>query len=419
MPKIPTPLTDTKIKTTKPKEKEYELHDGQGLSLIVKPNSSKIWRFRYISPLTKKRRKKSLGSYPNVTLSNAREQRGNILMFLQDGIDPIEKEKQDSKKEKAQDSGLFINVMNEWFERQKPNITAVTYKKKYQVFVSSVVPFFENKHMKDITKLELLHVLEEKQKTATETASRLFNYLSNLWGYAVLKDYCEYNYLANINKNDVLTKKRVVNNYAKITDEKTFKELVNSIYTYKGTPSIANALKLVLHIPLRATNLCNLKWSYIDFDNKVLTIPRDLMKTKNHNLNDFIMPLTDEVIKILEEQKEYSTIYTNIREFVFIGNDNKKPINTESPNQALTRLGFTASKKQSIHSFRSSFRTIAEEKQEEHQASEKIMESILDHSKDTKVESAYKNKVSYLAQQKPLLEWWSNYICSLLEKTAN
>ena len=44
-------------------------------------------------------------------------------------------------------------------------------------------------------------ILEEKEKVAKETASRLYNYLSNLWAYAVLKDYCEYNYLANINES--------------------------------------------------------------------------------------------------------------------------------------------------------------------------------------------------------------------------
>ncbi|MBU0924429.1 site-specific integrase, partial [bacterium] len=266
---------------------------------------------------------------------------------------------------------------------------------------------------KDITKLELLHLLEEKEKTAKETASRLFNYLSNLWAYAVLKDYCEYNYLSNINKNDVLVEKRVKNNYEKITDEKIFKELVNKIYNYVGTPSIKNALKFVLHIPLRAYNLCYLKWKYIDFDNKLLTIPRDLMKVKNHNLPDFQLPLTDEVISILIEQKEFCTKYASLKEFVFVGNDNINPINRESPNQALTRMGFTAEKKQSLHSFRGSFRTILEEKQDEHNVNDKIMESILDHHKDSKVVQAYKNKVNYLEQQKPLMNFWSDYILRL------
>jgi integrase len=413
MPKVPTQLTDTKLSKAKPKEKSYTLPDGKGLHLLIKPNGSKIWEFVFISPITKKRRKKSLGSYPNVTLEKAREQRSNNHVLLQDKKDPVEEERKKEQEEKASDKGLFENVMNEWFKRQKNQLTEVTYKKKYQVFVSSVLPYFRDKQIKDITKLELLHVLEEKEKTAKETASRLFNYLSNLWGYAVLKDYCEYNYLANINKNDVLVEKRVVTNYSKITDEETFKELVNKTYKYKGSVSIKNALRLVLHIPLRAYNLCNLKWEYIDFKEKVLTIPRELMKVKNPNLPPFKVPLTDEVINILENQKEYSSLYAPLKEFVFIGTNNVKPINTESPNQALRRMGFAAEKQQTLHSFRGTFRTILEEKQEEHNISEKIMESILDHHTDTKVVKAYKNKVSYLEQQKPLMKYWSEFIMSL------
>lgn len=417
MPKVPTPLQDTQIKKAKPKDKDYTLADGKGLHLLIKTSGVKIWEFIFISPLTKKRRKKSLGNYPNVTLAVAREKRSNNLMLLEKKIDPVEYEKEQEQKEKANNNGLFQNVMNEWFERQKKTLADVTYVRKYSLFESFVLPYFKDKHIKDITKLELLHLLEEKEKTAKETASRLYNYLSNLWAYAVLKDYCEYNYLANINKNDVLIEKRIKNNYEKITNETIFKELVNKTYNYNGSVSIKNALKFVLHIPLRAFNLCFLKWSYIDFDKKLLTIPRNEMKVKNHNLPDFQLPLTDEVISILNNQKEFCTLFTNdLKEYVFIGTDNKNPINRESPNQALTRMGFTAEKKQSLHSYRGSFRTIAEEKQQEHNIDKRIMESILDHHKESKVEQAYKNKINYIELQKPLLNWWSDYILSLKDE---
>ena len=413
MPKVVTPLNERKIINAKPKESNYTLTDGNGLQLLIKSSGVKIWEFVFTSPITKKRRKKTFGSYPIITLAKARTLKNEYLTLISNGIDPVEQIKEIEKDKIQNDKSLFQNVMNEWFERQKEQLVDVTYKTKYRIFTTSVLPYLRNKHMQDITKLDLLHILEEKEKTAKETASRLYNYLSNLWAYAVLKDYCEYNYLANINKNDILLKKRITKNYPKITEEPILKELVNSIYNYNGSHSIRNALKFVLHIPLRAYNLCSLKWEYINFKNKTLVIPRNLMKVKNHNLNDFQLPLTDEVINILLEQKEFLTLYTELREYIFIGTDNINPINRESPNQALMRMGFTANKKQSLHSFRGTFRTIVEEKQPEHQVSEKIMESILDHNKDSKVELAYKNKVNYFEQQKPLLNWWSNYILSL------
>ena len=67
----------------------------------------------------------------------------------------------------------------------------------------------------------------------------------------------------------------------KITDIQILKKLVVSIYSNEdGSISIQNALKLVLHLPLRPENLANLKWEYINFENKTLVIPRAMMKVK-------------------------------------------------------------------------------------------------------------------------------------------
>lgn len=477
MPKIPTPLTDSKIANSKPKKDDYVLVDGNGLRLLVKKNGLKIWEFIYSSPtqtekrktlikddnkndvldgngnktynitIAPKRRKKSLGNYlqkdnfkeiekekeklsfdtltdleilnlKNVSLATARKIRTKYIQLVKSGIDVIEYHKELEIKESAKDSELFENVVNEWFTtNQKKKLVEETYDRKYQVFVSSVLPYFENRYIKNITKTELETLLKEKEKTARETASRLYNYLFNLWEFATNKEYCISNPFKKMVKSNILLEKKVTRNYEKITDEETFKELVNEIYNNtKIVPSMKNALKFVIHIPLRANNLCNLKWSHIDFDKKLLTIPRDEMKIKDVNLPDFKLPLTDEVINILNNQKEFCTKYTELKEYVFIGNDNINPINKESPNRALTRMGFTAKKKQSLHSFRGSFRTIADEKFQEHNTRDVVMESVLDHYKLTQVEKAYLNKVSYLPQQKPLLEWWSNYIVNLLNK---
>ncbi len=267
MPKVPTPLTDTKISKAKPiKNKDYTLADGRGLQLLVKSNGTKLWEFVFTSPVTKKRRKKSLGIYfekdnykdnetkdddknkidlsklsdleilniKNVSLSTVRKLRSKYIQFISSGIDPVEYLNELEQQEKLKDSGLFENVMNEWFEKQKKTLSDGTYIRKLQLFRSFILPRFKDKHIKNITKAEILKILEDKEKTAPETAFRLFNYLSNLWSYAVLKDYCEYNYLANINKKDVLVEKRISKNFEKITDELIFKELVNKIYNYDG-----------------------------------------------------------------------------------------------------------------------------------------------------------------------------------------
>ena len=117
---------------------------------------------------------------------------------------------------------------------------------------------------------------------AHEVATNIFTYLDNLFRYAVLKNYCERNILADIRKSDII-KPKPVKHFSKITDINILKELVESIYNYNGSHSLRNVLKLVLHVPLRAENLCKLKWSYIDFDKQLLTIPRILNNEFNIN----------------------------------------------------------------------------------------------------------------------------------------
>ena len=310
---------------------------------------------------------------------------------------------------------MFENVFNEWIEYEKKRLAPPTFKTKKQIFISSVLPYLKNRNIKDISKNDLLKIIQDKEKTAKETASRLIGYLMDLWSYAISRDYCEINHLKNIDKKYILKEKRTVTNYNKITDIPTFKELVNEIYNADNLFfSMQNLLKFSLHIPLRANNLCNLKWDYIDFENKILTIPRKEMKVKNPNLNDFSLPLSDEVLKIIINQKEKIDELEINSEYVFIGIDLVKPLHKDSPTKALINLGFTRDKKQSLHSMRGSFKTILEEKEDEHNISDKIIKSILDHTLDNKVGLAYSNKANYLNRQKPLLNFWSNFILGLL-----
>ena len=407
-------LTDKEIRNAKPKEKDYILNDGLGLFLKVTVDNKKLWQFRF--SLNGKRFLTSFKSYPKVTLIEARKKTAEYLELINDDINPIEHFKSIKSIEDNKSKSIFENVFNEWLEYEKKRLAPPTFKTKKQIFISNVLPTLNKQHIKDITKNDLLDLIQHKEKTAPETASRLIGYLMDLWSYAISRDYCEINHLKNIDKKYILKKKRVTKNYSKITDTATFKELVNEIYNAENLfYSMKNLLKFSLHIPLRASNLVSLKWAYIDFNKRLLTIPRDLMKVKNPNLNDFTLPLTDEVVEILQNQKELTNEYINNPEYVFIGFDFKGHIHRDSPTKALINLGFIKDKKQSLHSMRGSFKTILEENQEEHKASDKIIKSILDHTLDNKVGLAYSNKANYINAQKPLLKYWSGFIVGLLE----
>ena len=84
------PLTDTQIKAAKPRDKDYSLFDGGGMYLLIKANNAKIWRFKYTRPYTKKGALISFGSYPEVSLQQARKLRDESRELIKQGIDPQE-----------------------------------------------------------------------------------------------------------------------------------------------------------------------------------------------------------------------------------------------------------------------------------------------------------------------------------------
>ena len=405
-------LKDIQIKQAKAKDKNYSFNDGGGLRLKVTPTGNKIWEFYYT--YNGKRRETTFKSYPMVSLENARAKRDEFLDLLAKNIDPIAKNKEIKLDQIIDIQGMFLNVSTEWLEREKQRLAQSTYIGKVNVFENDINPLLKNKHIKDIEVKDIIRILEIKQLQAREVASKIFNYLDNLFRYAVLKGYCERNILTDIRKSDIVKPKKV-RHFPKITDEKILKELIVSIYTYKGSLSLRNVMKLVLHIPLRAENLCNLKWEHIDFKNNLLTIPRHLMKVKDKNLEDFRIPLSAESIEILKSQYEL----TNHSEWVFLGNSNKSPINNESPNKALKLMGFDDvenNRKISLHGFRGTFRSLIDTLDTDNKFSFEIKEYVLDHQEKSKVVRAYTNKSDYTNQLKPLLNFWSDYIVDLIEK---
>ena len=411
-------LTQKEIVNVKAKDnKTISLYDGGGLQLNVKPNGSKLWEILYVSSLTKKRRRSGIGKYPEVTLKMAREILNEHKKLIASNIDPIEYKRgqigiNGYSSSKNRHRYFFNDIIDDWLTLKKRDLSPRTYKKRVQQFDKFIKPYFKDMMIKDITHPLIVAVLEKKAQSSLETAYRMKNYINEIYQYAITKGYCEINIVANINIKTILPKMKT-KHHPKITDISILKELIQKIENYQGNRSVKNALRLVLHLPLRASNLVNLKWSYIDFEKRMLTIPRGEMKVKDENLDDFKLYLTDEVIKILNEQKKISQNQT----FVFTTHPySDKAINAESPNRALRLMGFTDIKnnrKITLHGFRGTFRSLADTYQLEHNATFEVKESVLDHHVGSKVVKSYSHKACYFEQSKILLEWWSGFLVRL------
>jgi integrase len=429
MPKLIPPLTDTQIKNAKPKAKDDKLRDGGGLYLLVKINGSKIWQFDYTRP-SGGSNTISFGAYPLVTLVIARKKRVEIKSKLKQGIDPSEERKEAKQSIELQKQNelqllenQFHSVTYKWLNTLKNDES--THAKRVRAFERDIFPYFcqyDTSHnitssilMSDITHQKLLKVLKEKEATgAVETAIRLFKDCKRLFLWAVRKDYIEKNITDKIDDSDFDTPK--VKHYAKITDEKILGELLRAIDGYKGAMVTRLALKLIPFLPLRAENFCTLKWDSVDFEKALITIPRQEMKVKDANLPDFKIPLSKQAVEILQEAKQL----TGWTQWVFHGIAKfEVHLGLETINKALRTMGFNDElngRKQRTHSFRGTFRSLADTHSDKHNAPIEVRKAVIDHWTSNMAERAYTHGADYSEQMRPLLQWWADFLDEIRAK---
>lgn len=120
------PLSASEVQKAKPAEKDYELFDGQGLTLFVRSSGKKIWRFRYKRPGSDARTTITLGYYPAMSLASARALHAEQLALLVKGIDPKKLEQEEAERERRAVDGLFINVATKWFAMKKTKSQQIT-----------------------------------------------------------------------------------------------------------------------------------------------------------------------------------------------------------------------------------------------------------------------------------------------------
>ena len=415
-----TRLTDTTISTAKPKPKKYKLYDGGGLFLLIMPTGGKRWRLKY--RFNSKEKEYAIGTYPTITLTKARAIKLELKRLIAEGIDPNEKKKLDKKIE-TEDKKLtefekntqLHLVIDEWLDIHEKKVTAYTARKTRALLYEKLLPPFseytERNNIKTSTPIshikhfEITTLLKKTAKETEYTAKRLKQFLNRIWLFAVTSGYCETNIITNIS-NEILPSPKT-KSMPKITDEVILGKLLNDIDNYNGNIIVKASLQFLVYTMLRANTLVTLKWENIDFENKTLTIPRESMKVKDSNLNDFMLPLVPKAIEILKQIQKI----TGAEEYVF--SIAGKHINKESGNKALRLMGYNNESKglkQTQHSFRGTFRSLAETHQEKHKASFEVKEAVLDHQVGGKVERAYTHKSNYVEQMRGLLEWYADFL---------
>ncbi len=395
-------LSDSKIKSLKPKEKPYKVSDGEGLIIEVKPTGRKIFRIRY--RFEGREKTYTIGHYPTYSLREARETTRQVKKLLSEGIDPNEHKKEAKLQKELETKKIFDNIAREFFEFKKDEVSKIHLKKQQGRYRNYISPTLSNKNIDDITKTDIIELLKSVKDIQTpttrntdkrETARRVYILLSQIYKFAIHHDYTDKNTPSNIDINQVIPKPKE-QHFKAITDLKELRVLYRAIQEdYKGYDTIKNALIFLSLTALRPINIRNLEWEWVDIDNSLIVYPPEATKIKK----EYRLPLTLKLRELLFKQQ----INAKNSKYVFPSPLNKnKKISDATLNIAHKRLGFND---HNAHGWRSSFSTICYERQKEHGFSFEVIETQLMHSIGNKVTRAYMRS-DFLEERRELLEWW-------------
>lgn len=411
MPKKVVPLTDTEIKKAKIQEKTYRMTDGAGLYLLVETNGSKGWRLDYIRP-GGGRNTISLGTYPSISLSEAREKRDELKKQIKEGIDPSKerrgekqlqrKEKEEEQAEAERKQNTFEKVARTFLESTEDHLVPRYHNLKLARMENHFFPYIGSLPIDEVTRKMIIECVDRlKAADKAETARRSLNAISQIYRYAVTHELVPHNIIADIDKRFVIGK-REEKHFPTITDPVEIGKLARMIEEYPGDTSTKYALKLAMLTAQRPYNIRFAEWDEFDLEKKVWEISAEKMKMKRSHVIP-IVPQLEALLKELEPFTKHRSKYL----FPAL-TTNLKPISDNTMNQALRRLGYTKEEIVS-HGFRAMFSTIANENIPEHGFHSDVIERHLAHTEKNKVKGAY-NRAEYLNERRGLIEWWADYL---------
>lgn len=395
MAKKITPLTDTQIKTAKAKDKNYSLYDGDGLLLLVKTNSCKIWQFRYYKPFINKRTTISFGSYPEVSLQQARKQREEARKLIKQDIDPKEQREAEKWQQKNEINNTFYAAAEQWFKfKSNQGLKEITLKKAWRSLENHVFPYIKEIPIRQVTAVNTIKILQPlNNNNKYETVKNLCRRINEIMYYAVNMGIIDSNPLAKITA--VFNSRKGKNQPAISPNElPEFMQALAMANIELQTRCVIEWQLLTLTRPGEAVGA---KWQEIDFDNKAWSIPSERMKMdRPHNV-----PLSIQAIRLLDIMKPIS----RKNDFIFpiMKPPYNKPMSSQTANMAIKRMGFQG--RLVAHGLRSLASTTLNEQGFNYD----VIESALSHVDKNAIRRAY-NRAEYDKQKRIMLDWWGDFV---------
>lgn len=391
------PLTATGVKQAKPKATPYKLADGGGLHLLVNPNGGKYWRYKY--RFAGKEKLLALGTFPDVTLAQARELHQQARETLAKGNDPGEAKRIERITRHLASADSFEAVATEWYESKLQDKSDSYRERTARLLKNDLYPPLGNRPINQITPAELLMALRKVEaRGAVDMAHRAKQTAGQVFRFAVATGRCERDPSADL-KGALKSRKK--SHHAAITDPAEVGRLLLAIDEFQGTPVVKVALQISPLLFQRPGEIRAMEWSEINWEESRWEIPAEKMKMGQPH----IVPLPTQALALLRELQPL----TGRGRYVFPGaRGASRCLSDNGVRVALRTMGYD-NDTMTPHGFRAMARTILDEVL--HYRVDYIEHQLAHAVKDPNGR-AY-NRTSHLEARAAMMQGWADYLDNL------
>ena len=396
MAKLVKPLTATQAANAKSKANMYKMFDGGGLFLQVNPSGGKYWKMKY----RKNDGKEGLltfGSYPAVTLEQARKMREEARMQKAAGIDPGLARWEEKAQKKTRAQNTFEVVSREWMEVHATRVKPQTITIYEALLGKSVFPRIGGKPVQDLKAPDFLSMLRSLEKQGRlHSVKRIAILCGLVMRFALATGRADIDPLPSL-RGSLKTPR--TKHHAAMTDPKQVGRLLRTIDAYSGSFVVSCALKIAPYVFVRPGELQRALWEDIDFE--VCEWRYTISKTNTPH----IVPLPPQVIRILKDLHGQ----TGHQKWVFPSMRNRKEAMGRTTLLTALRAMGIAAEEMTPHGFRAMARTLLDETLGERYD---LIEHQLAHMVRDPNGRAY-NRTEHLAERKRMMERWADYLDEL------
>lgn len=371
----------------------YKLTDGMGLTLLVESSGSKLWRFRY--RYAGKENMLGLGRWPEVSIAEARQLRDEARAKLRQGVNPSAAKREARIAAVVASRNTFAGVAADWIEANRNEWLPSHVERVQSSLDRDILPALGSRPIAEITAAEVLAVVKRVEKRdALDQAKRVLQRLTSIFALGVSSLRCPANPAREL--RGAMKKGPKVTHRASLKLEELPKYL-ERFDALNADPSTKAALELVMLTAVRVSEAVGARWAEFDLDGAQWRIPAERMKMGREH----VVPLSVQAVALLKRLQPLTGQF----ELVFPSPSNpRRPISGNALLLSLRRMGYAAGEL-TVHGFRSTFSTWANESGYDFD----VIEKTLAHVERSAVRAAY-NRAEYVEKRRQLLQAWADTI---------